>query len=320
MAAVLPCLIIDTDLFSDVDDVGALAVAHAFADRGEANFAAIGINTPSRWGHRAARVIGAHYGRAETPIGALLPLDDSLAEIDYARHICDHFPGAASEAEVRPAVSVFREALANAPDNGVTVVSIGFFPNLVALLRSEPDRFSPLKGAELVRRKVREAVVMGGEFPEGKEFNIASFPDEARAFLAEWPVPIVFVGFEVGVDVITGRSFPPGAERNSPVAAAYRRYAGGRGRASWDLIAVSLAVRGTGPYLSLSESGTLSVDQAGANAWMPDPAGSHRYVRRTHDAEQVAADLEALLTEGPRFVQTAAGGMSPRGDVTAAPD
>lgn len=296
-------VIIDTDLFSDVDDVGALAAAHTLADRGAAEIAAIGVNTPSRWGHQAARIVCLHYGRDNTPVGALLPLDDSVFEVDYAKRMCDRFPLAHAVPKPRSAPEVFREVLAACPDGSVTVVSIGFFGNLTALLASAADRASSLTGVDLVRQKVANTVVMGGKFPEGKEFNIASFPHEARSFVAGWPVPILFVGFEVGADVITGYSFPPGSAGQSPVAAAYQDYTGGQGRASWDLIAVNTAVRGPGQNFELSAPGRLAVSETGENTWIPDPIGPHRYLIRVNDPGVIAAELEDLLVAGPGSVR-----------------
>ena len=49
-------IIIDTDVFSDVDDIGALAVANALQNCGKADLQAVMINTPSEYGSLAASV------------------------------------------------------------------------------------------------------------------------------------------------------------------------------------------------------------------------------------------------------------------------
>lgn len=43
-------IIIDSDIFSSVDDVGALTVANVLHNRGEANLLGVMVNTPSRYG------------------------------------------------------------------------------------------------------------------------------------------------------------------------------------------------------------------------------------------------------------------------------
>lgn len=66
-------IIIDTDIFSDVDDVGAIAVANALHNCGMVDLQAVVINTPSEYGALAASVstvedverldIGKHQNR-----------------------------------------------------------------------------------------------------------------------------------------------------------------------------------------------------------------------------------------------------------------
>ena len=130
------------------------------------------------------------------------------------------------------------------------MVSVGFLTNLDALLRSGPDEDSPLDGVELVRRKVKQWVCMGGRFPastENGEFNLATYPEATAYVLAHWPTPSVFSGFEIGVQVKTGarliREHPPAT---SPVSRAYLEYTGGKDRESWDQTAALYAVRGLG--------------------------------------------------------------------------
>lgn len=49
-------IIIDTDLFGDVDDVGALTIANVLHNCGLADLRGIAINTPSQYGAPAASV------------------------------------------------------------------------------------------------------------------------------------------------------------------------------------------------------------------------------------------------------------------------
>lgn len=49
-------LIIDTDIFSAVDDVGALAIANVFHNAGDAEIVGVMVNTPSKWGPLAVSV------------------------------------------------------------------------------------------------------------------------------------------------------------------------------------------------------------------------------------------------------------------------
>ena len=63
-------LIIDTDAGFDVDDVGALAVAHHYADLGRVNILATMHVTGCELGIAAVNVINTYYGRGDIPLGA----------------------------------------------------------------------------------------------------------------------------------------------------------------------------------------------------------------------------------------------------------
>src|SRR3954452_17625000 len=73
-------LVIDTDLFSDVDDVGALAEAFGLQLDGEAKVLAIGVNTRTDRpavadaSPRCATAIAQFYGFPQVRIGASRPL------------------------------------------------------------------------------------------------------------------------------------------------------------------------------------------------------------------------------------------------------
>jgi len=51
------------------------------------------------------------------------------------------------------------------------MVSVGQVTNFRNLLRTGPDEHSDLEGIELVKRKVRAWVCMGGKIPKGREAN-----------------------------------------------------------------------------------------------------------------------------------------------------
>ncbi|GAA1121366.1 nucleoside hydrolase [Kribbella jejuensis] len=286
-------LVIETDLYSDVDDVGALAVAHHYADLGRAEILSIGVNTPSRYGYQAARVVNDWYGR-DVPVGVLEPLDDSVFEQDYAKYLAERYGRTQDPPE--SAVVTHRRALAGAPDRSVTVVSLGFFGNLQGLLESLPDDISPLTGRQLVEAKVGKLVAMAGTFPQGREFNIVEEPDSARAVVAGWPTPIEFLGWEAGAEVITGKAIS--TRTGDVIGDAYRHYSGpGVGRASWDLLTVHLALEGADRYYELSEPGRLRIDPTGWSTFDPDPSGQHRYVSRT--APHLATELNRILEAPP---------------------
>ncbi|MBT2495516.1 nucleoside hydrolase [Microbacterium sp. ISL-59] len=303
-------ILIETDLCDDVDDAGAIAVAHALADRGLVEILGIGINTSGHWSHSAARVLNDYYGRAEIPVGIRHPITDEIGPEDYARAISRMHPHAATPDVMPDAVAVLREALAGADDGTVTVVSIGYFGNLVALLDTPADALSALSGRELVAAKVARAVVMGGVFGTRArpdlgaeplaETNFAHEPGHTARFLAEWPSPVDFVGWETAADVITGRTLSATQGDDSPVAIAYSLHSGkGIGRPSWDLLAVMLAAGELDGRVAWSGPGTVSLDEAAGTLWAPSASGRHRYAVTVVGPEDLSGLIDDHLGRPP---------------------
>ncbi|HEX8310410.1 MAG TPA: hypothetical protein VF614_03765, partial [Chthoniobacteraceae bacterium] len=54
------------------------------------------------------------------------------------------------------AVALYRETLAKQPDGSIVVLAVGPLRNLANLLKSRPDKASPLDGAALVAKKVKQ--------------------------------------------------------------------------------------------------------------------------------------------------------------------
>ena len=300
-------IFIETDLHDDVDDVGALAVAHTLARAGAVDLLGINVNTTSVWGPRLVSAINRYYG-VDTPIGVLQPPSETLGPQEFVRATSRLF-GTDTTAPVASGVTLLRHTFAAAGERGVTMVSLGFFGNLTELLDSGPDAISPLSGAELARRSIARTVVMGGCFAGADqtatslpEYNFADAPNLTREFLREWPGPIDFIGWEVGQDVITGRELLKAHGRESPVFTAYQLHSGyGTGRPSWDLIAVFLAVCPEWPAFDWSAPGTVSIDHRAVTVWNSDPHGDHRFAVRRHEIGEIARVIDHYLLQPSRF-------------------
>ncbi len=301
-------VILDTDMGSDCDDAGALAVLHALADRGEAEIlACIYSSEKNRFGPGCIAAINQYYGRGEIPIGAATgeevgdPRNDFLEAIatDTGRY-CHRIQ---TRDDVPDQVSVYRRALTLSPDHSVTIVSIGHTKGLLALLHSGPCEFSPANGRELVALKVKEWVVMGGAFPveerPGWNFGANGAARYSRTLVAEWPGAIVFSGYEVGSDIITGPALQ-GAPDNNPVKAAYRLWENAlqNGRASWDQTAVLYAVRGLADDWTVCR-GRCTVDENGRTTWQPDERGPHAYLVKHRSAASLARVISDLMERPP---------------------
>jgi inosine-uridine nucleoside N-ribohydrolase len=319
-------VIFDTDMALDVDDVGALALLHALADRGECHLLAVGVSESARhdngmWGPPMADVVNTYFGRPDIPIGVFRgPHQQTADKGRYAEKTAAAFPHDLRRGTDAPeAYKLYRQVLAGRPDHSVTMLSVGFLTNLDALLRSGPDEASPLDGVALVRRKVKEWSCMGGRYPssgEQGEFNLATYPEATAYVLAHWPTPATFAGFEIGVKVKTGaRLIREHGPRTSPVARAYLEYTGGPARESWDQTAALYAVRGLGhagqAYFTAVTRGHNRFELAAApptrrgapsfsrNTWVSEPDSEHAYLVEAMAPERLAEVIEGLMMHRP---------------------
>src|SRR5262245_38440016 len=310
-------LVVDTDLAADVDDVGALAVLHALADRGEAEILAAMVSSRNRNSVACLSALNTWYGRRDIPIGAVrsqiagYPKDMGReVESKYTAEIAKRFPlEVRSAKDAQDAVSLYRRTLAGQPDGSVVIVTLGFLTNLKNLLDSGADDVSPLSGEDLVRRKARLWVCMGGKFPDGRfpdgggEYNVGYDTFSSVRAINDWPTPVGFSGFEIGAAIKTGARLQALPEE-SPVRAAYRLYNGLEDRESWDQSAVLFAVRGLRDYWKESAPG-LNLMHArvgqGYNEWLPTPGGRHRHLLERMPPAELGRTIEELMLQPPRL-------------------
>lgn len=307
-----PQIILDTDMAGDCDDAGALAILHALSDKEEAEILAVVTNRKdiSNASAAAVDVINTYYGHPDIPIGT----DKDGIHINqrnpssFTGALRDNFLHNASADDQMPdALDVYRKTLAASKENSVTICSVGALSNLEDLVRSGPDQYSDLTGRQLIHKKVKELVVMGGEFPRSSkpETNIRLDPAAAVTVTNQWPGPILWQGFEIGSALYIGEELKNTPERN-PVRRAYElrpfrgRYAIDRGKPSHDQAAVLLAVRGPQPeYWRISPPGYVSVNSEGHTEWHRRENGKHRYVRLIAHPSEVEEIIGRLMTRQP---------------------
>src|SRR5688572_12405667 len=86
-------VIFDTDMDTDCDDAAALAMLHAFADRGELHILATVVSSRYRWSVPCVQAINSHYGRPDLPIGCPKGEGaDTGRGSRYARRIAEEYP------------------------------------------------------------------------------------------------------------------------------------------------------------------------------------------------------------------------------------
>ncbi len=308
-------IIFDTDMETDCDDAAALAILHALADNGECRILATISCALNASTAPAIDVINTYYGRPDTPIGNVKG-DGVKKSSRYTAQLAARFPhDLKSAGDATDAVRVYRQVLEKQPDQSVTIVTVGYLTNVANLIRQQPQD-GHLSGADLVRRKVKLWVCMGGNFlghppqDNGKLGN-HNFEYDAQAALYainNWPTPIVFAGREV-CSVPSGLKIGENLNKTSPdnpVRAAYKHYFGDRPRNRHvaDPASVLFAVRGARDYWEISQPGRMQLQRDMTFQWIASSDGAQRYLLKkttggkTND-RYVEAELDRLLTQPP---------------------
>lgn len=292
-------IIFDTDMGPDYDDVGAITLLHAFADKGEAKILATVASTKYDGVGPVLSVLNTYFKRPDVPIG--VPQGEALTLRDF-QHWSDtlmaKYPHAIkSNLETMDAVKLYRKVLAQQPDNSVTIITVGFLTNISNLLQSAADEFSSLSGADLVNKKVTKLVSMAGKFPSGKEFNVERDAKASRYVVEHFKKPIILSGFEIGVKIKTGLPLIHNNKiQNSPVKDVFRisiplDKEDIHGRMSWDQTAVLVAVRGVTPFYKLS-CGFMTVAEDGSNTWDSKGKGHCHLVE-----DQPSASVQKVIND-----------------------
>ena len=301
-------IIFDTDFGIDADDLGALAMLHHFVDKNECELAAVMCWSTEQYAVSAIDAVNRFYRHPNIPIGAR---KDSVQFIksNYSKAIADRFPHTLNHHSVPDAVTLYRKILAESADESLVIVTVGPLKNIENLLDSGGDSISPLSGEELVEQKVREFVMMGGRFPEGKwEWNFSgAMPGVTKNILSKLNVPITFTGFELGVAIKSGEAFNR-MDPNTPLYVGFmyfseyapwmkKNFKGAiLDNSTFDQTAVLYAVRnGIGTYWDIVSDGVCVADEKGGNTWEQADDSNHSYLKLTMDQDEIATVIEKMM-------------------------
>jgi inosine-uridine nucleoside N-ribohydrolase len=300
-------LILDTDIGNDVDDALALAMIHALETRSEVQLLAVTITKDNRFAAPYVDLVNTFYGRAGIPIGVVrhgkAPEDASMLRVPAEKRDAQGaylYPHRLTDGnQAAEAVQLLYRILREQPDQSVTIAQIGFSTNLARIIQSED-------GKALVRRKVKLLSVMAGNFQKPvPEYNVATDAESAQHLFADWPTPIVFSGFEVGLLVTypyesIEKDFSYAA--NHPVVDAYKLYVGKpHDHPNWDSTAVLYAIRADRDYFDLSAPGRVTLNAQNATVFTPDPSGNCRYlIVKPHSLERVREAISELVSQPPQ--------------------
>lgn len=281
-----PNLILDTDLASDIDDAGDVALAMGLHLRGEASLVGIITSSANDRSADTAYAIARYMMPAASPsfIGAWQGAAPSgpPSRSRYTSDISARFGANLGRASYGDSTEKYRALLNAQPDGSVVIVATGFFTALNAMLNSAANYNGDGlgTGASIVSAKVARLVIVAGCYPtnancpEGgfPEFNFMNGPAaEAASLVAGWPGEIVAVGIELGgVPIANVLAGPENAKSSAsnPVQQAFHRW-GSTPRAAWGMLGVLFAVRDVHSGIEVAGlRGSLTVNPlTGANGW-----------------------------------------------------
>ena len=309
-------LIFDTDMGNDVDDALALAMLHSLESRGESELLAITLTKDNDEVAPYVDAINTFYGRGEIPIGitnsGVTPEKSRFTgvtlETDGGQYIYPHDLQLGDPAP--NALPLLREILANQPDQSVVIVQGGFSTNLAQLLDTRADEHSDLEGVELISRKVKHISIMAGTFTPINnethlEYNIVQDIRSAQKLAEEWPTPIYWSGFEIGLAIrypaISIEQDFRYVDRH-PIPESYQAYVPTpHERPTWDLTSVLWAIRQSRGYFGVSEAGSVTVLDDGETTFSVNPKGTHYHLTIDDTKKEAVRELfTALVSEPPK--------------------
>jgi inosine-uridine nucleoside N-ribohydrolase len=305
-------IIFDTDIGPDYDDVGAITLLNALADSGECKILATIASNKHKRIAAVLNVFNTYFKRPGLPVGVVRgKAVDLEASQKWDSVIVDKYPhNIKTNDEAEDALGLYRKILAGQPDKSVTIVTVGFLTNMANLLNSPPDKYSPLSGEALIKKKVKSLVCMAGRFDQDmgsyKEFNVVKDAAASKVVFDNWNTPIIFTGFEIGMKIFTGLPLIQSSTAQSPVKDVYSisipKSAGDKnGRMSWDQTAVLIAVRGYQKYY-YGEEGRIISKEDGSNGWNLKGKG-HIYVKEKMPVKQVEAIINTLMLHEPPLIK-----------------
>lgn len=278
--------ILGTDWWTDCDDAVALRLLARAHKAGQIRLLGVVINACMEDSVRSVEGFLNLEGVRDVPLGIDRDASDFGGKPPYQKWLSQFAERNRSNSDAEDAVRLYRRLLAGVKENEkAELAEIGFMQAAAGLLQSGPDDLSPLSGVELVAEKVSKLWVMAGrwDLPIGRENNFCRAPRTsvgADALVRLCPVPITFLGFEIGVDVITGA----GLGKDDPLGTVLRLHGSENGRSSWDPMLVSMALAGDEAAAGYSVvRGRASVDPlTGENRFVPGADGPHAYVVKAH--------------------------------------
>ncbi len=280
-------VILDTDMGSDCDDAGALALLHEYVNQGNAELLGVIYSSGAvPYGVGIIDAINQYYNHGTIPIGANYdksfgdPVDKMNAQL-LAKDTLTFHNKYIYNRDVTEQTLLNRKLLVAQDNNSITYITIGHTKGFYDLIISKPDSISDLSGVELVHQKIKRWVALGALKSSHKEIGYYTkdwnfFSNGTAVYtkhlLEHFKKPIYFV--DGGANVMTGNSLQNTSKGNI-IRATYEEWLWNvekkklkDQRPSWDLVTVYFAIEGTGNYFKILDKGYLDFDVDKGCKWI----------------------------------------------------
>ena len=289
--------ILGTDWWTDCDDAVALRVLTRYIKREEANLLGVVINGCTKYA--VASLMG--FLRADGIFGIPVGIDACATDFGgwarYQKRLAEDYCPKVTNANGEDGVRLYRRILAGSAEP-VDIIEIGFLQVITALLESDGDDISEKSGLELVKEKVSRVWVMGGRWDRAgtKEHNFSRTEKAIVAsskFCELCPVPVTFLGWEVGNDVWSGAAL----DEDDHLHRVLLDHGSKNGRLSWDPMLVLLALIGDAEKAGYETvTGKASVDKnTGRNYFKKCTEGIHTFVKKKYNSEYYENQIDEIL-------------------------
>lgn len=309
LSSAQPRIIFDTDIGGDADDLGALAMLHNYVKNGHCELLAIMLWSTDENAVPAVDAINRFYLHPDIPIGTRK--DGIHKDVNsYNNAIATAFQYKLTYNDVPGATELYRKLLSSASDTSITIVTVGPLKNIENLIKSKADAYSSLTGSELIAKKVKQFVMMGGQFPKGNdEWNFNGNMPGVTKFVLENlnKTPIVFSGFELGSQIKTGATFNS-IDIETPLYQGFLHFSSHApwmksqfkgeilNNSTFDQTAVLYAVNGgVDVFWEKVGGGYCDADDKGGNRWVKKEGSNHTYLKLIETPEFMAALIEAIM-------------------------
>ena len=295
-------VIYDDDCDGDIDCVTTQPLIHRWISSGHVKMWGMVSSADTKLGAPAMKVFQQYYGHEGLfSIGASVPacgLNNSatwtaaiVGQFD-AGDVCTNYPGCAA---------ILRQSVANyiaggGAANGLVYVITGPLTCEEELRATLADSISPLTGAQMEQKYIKEFVLMNGVAPAGGEYNCQSDVSSCTGFFANvtsengFP-PVYVVPVNTGAtSVVT--SFPNSSLPATSPSGYAAKSIGGKGETlDEDALAFEFGVLGS-PGWKISPNSTNTVNAStGTNSWSSSTASGHYYLTTSYSS----SDFESIL-------------------------